>query len=139
MGNSEGFLNRGSRRRSCPRRDAGGERARAEENHHKEGRTRDEMDLPKGLSLCTMRRGGEWGLGVKTERGILDIEAASDHFDIDDVPETMDELLRAGGGNEVQDVVEKSLSAKGTQRLFLKRTSSSDASRTGTNHHGRAH
>lgn len=95
-------------------------RVRAEKAEQKEGRTRDEMDLPKGLSLCTMRRGGEWGLGVKTERGILDIEAASDHFDIDDVPETIDDLLREGGGNEVQEVVEKAMSAKGSQRLFLK-------------------
>ena len=91
-------------------------RARAEKADHKDGRTRDEMDLPKGLSLCTMRRGGEWGLGVKTERGILDIEAASDHFDIDDVPEKIDELLREGGGKEVQDVVKKALSARAEAR-----------------------
>ena len=95
-------------------------RARAGNDDPKGGRAHEEMDLPKGSSLCTLQRGGEWGLGVKTERGILDIEAASDHFDIDDVPDTIDELLREGGGKEVAEVVEKSLSAKGTQRLFLK-------------------
>lgn len=94
--------------------------ARAQTNDDKKQRTGDEMDLPKGLSLCTLQRGSEWGLGVKTERGILDIEAAADHFDTDEMPGTLDELLREGGGKEVEDVVEKALSAKGTQRLFLK-------------------
>ena len=94
--------------------------ARAQTKDDKKERAGDEMDLPKGLSLCTLQRGSEWGLGVKTGRGILDIEAAADHFDMDEMPETLDELLREGGGGEVEDVVEKSLSAKGTQRLFLK-------------------
>lgn len=94
--------------------------ARAQTNDAKKERAGDEMDLPKGLSLCTLQRGSDWGLGVKTERGILDIEAAADHFDMDEMPGTLDELLREGGGKEVEDVVEKALSAKGTQRLFLK-------------------
>lgn len=94
--------------------------ARAGKDAPKQARAGDPMDLPKRLSLCTLQRGGEWGLGVKTERGVLDVEAASDHFDIDDVPETVDDLLREGGGKEVEEVVERALSAKGTQRLFLK-------------------
>src|SRR5688572_16325888 len=54
--------------------------------------------LPAGLTVCTLARGDEWELGVRTERGILDVEAASDHFDVDDVPESVDELLQEGGG-----------------------------------------
>ena len=76
--------------------------ARAGKDAPKQARAGDLTDLPKKLSLCTLQRGGEWGLGVKTERGVLDIEAASDHFDIDDVPETVDDLLREGGLRERQ-------------------------------------
>jgi 2-keto-4-pentenoate hydratase/2-oxohepta-3-ene-1,7-dioic acid hydratase in catechol pathway len=76
--------------------------------------------LPSDLALCTLKRGGEWGLGVRTERGILDIEAASDHFDIDDVPETIDELLQEGGGDELKEVIEKSLASKHPKPFFLK-------------------
>lgn len=94
--------------------------ARAGKEEPKQARADDEMDLPKASSLCTLQRGGEWGLGVKTERGVLDIEAASDYFDIDDLPETVDELLHEGGGGEVEEVVETALSAKNVQRLFLK-------------------
>ena len=76
--------------------------------------------LPEGLALCTLKRGGEWGLGVKTERGILDVEAASDHFDIDDAPETIDELIQEGGGNVLQEVVAAALGAKHPRSFFLK-------------------
>lgn len=78
-----------------------------------------EGSLPAGLALCTLKRGGEWGLGVRTERGILDIEAAADHFDIDDAPETVDELLQEGGGETLQEVIEAALSAKHPKPFFL--------------------
>src|SRR6185503_11871 len=94
--------------------------ARADREEPKKARADDEIVLPKASLLCTLQRDGEWWLGVKTERGVLDVEAASDHFDIDDVPETVDELLHEGGGREVEEVVETAMSAKGAQRLFLK-------------------
>ena len=80
----------------------------------------DAMDLPAGMALCTLRRGGEWGLGVNTRHGILDIEAASDHFDIDDVPDTLDELLHEGGANKLEEVVETALESKGAHPFFLR-------------------
>jgi 2-keto-4-pentenoate hydratase/2-oxohepta-3-ene-1,7-dioic acid hydratase in catechol pathway len=76
--------------------------------------------LPKGLALCTLKRGGEWGLGVRTARGILDIEAASDHFEIDDAPETVDEVLQEGGGETLEEVIETALSAKHPKPFFLR-------------------
>jgi 2-keto-4-pentenoate hydratase/2-oxohepta-3-ene-1,7-dioic acid hydratase in catechol pathway len=75
--------------------------------------------LPEGLTLCTLKRGGEWGLGVKTARGILDVEAASDHFDIDGEPESVDELLKEGGGEALQEVIEAALAAKHPRPFFL--------------------
>jgi 2-keto-4-pentenoate hydratase/2-oxohepta-3-ene-1,7-dioic acid hydratase in catechol pathway len=96
-------------------------RVRAEDKGaKKEDSGHDAMHLPAGMALCTLQRGGEWGLGVKTRRGILDIEAASDHFDIDDVPDTLDELLQEGGAEKVEEVVEKALESKGARRFFLR-------------------
>ncbi|HWH48278.1 MAG TPA: fumarylacetoacetate hydrolase family protein [Burkholderiales bacterium] len=94
--------------------------ARASKDEPKNVRADNAMDLPKASLLCTLQRDGDFWLGVKTQRGVLDVEAASDYFDIDDVPETVDELLHEGGGREVEEVVEAALSAKGAERLFLK-------------------
>lgn len=73
-----------------------------------------------GLALCTLKRGGEWGLGVRTQRGILDVEAAADHFDVDDAPETIDELIREGGAEKLREVMEAALEAKHPRPFFLK-------------------
>jgi 2-keto-4-pentenoate hydratase/2-oxohepta-3-ene-1,7-dioic acid hydratase in catechol pathway len=78
-----------------------------------------ETTLPKGLTLCTLKRGGEWGLGVRTARGILDVEAASDHFDIDGEPESVDELLKEGGGEALQEVIAAAMAAKHPRPFFL--------------------
>ena len=94
--------------------------ARASKDEPKSVRADNAMDLPKTSLLCTLQRDGDFWLGVKTQRGVLDVEAASDFFDIDEVPETVDELLHEGGGREVEEVVEAALSAKGAERLFLK-------------------
>ena len=39
--------------------------------------------VARGFVFATLRRSDGYGLGVRTNRGILDVEAASDHFDID--------------------------------------------------------
>ncbi|HYJ19394.1 MAG TPA: fumarylacetoacetate hydrolase family protein [Burkholderiales bacterium] len=76
--------------------------------------------LLKGLSLCTLKRGGKWGIGVKTQRGVLDVEAASDHFDIDGEPDSLDELIQEGGGEALEEVIEKAMAAKHPKPFFLK-------------------
>ena len=30
------------------------------------------QELPKGMTFATLRQGGEYGLGIRTERGVLD-------------------------------------------------------------------
>ena len=77
------------------------------------------ITVPKGLTLCTLKRGGEWGLGVKTERGILDVEAASDFFDIDGEPETLDELVQGGGGEALLETIEAAMPEKHPRSFFL--------------------
>lgn len=75
--------------------------------------------LPKGLTLCTLKRGGKWGIGVKTDRGILDIEAASDHFEIDGGPDSLDELIQEGGGDALEEVIGAAMGAKHPRPFFL--------------------
>jgi 2-keto-4-pentenoate hydratase/2-oxohepta-3-ene-1,7-dioic acid hydratase in catechol pathway len=37
-------------------------------------------ELPKGMTFCTLRREGGFGLGLRTKRGILDVAAAEEAF-----------------------------------------------------------
>jgi 2-keto-4-pentenoate hydratase/2-oxohepta-3-ene-1,7-dioic acid hydratase in catechol pathway len=37
-------------------------------------------DLPKGMSFCTLRNNGGYTLGLRTDRGILDVAAAEQEF-----------------------------------------------------------
>lgn len=97
--------------------------AAAEEEQKKSGdkeeKAGDGGNLPEGLVLCTLKRGGEWGLGVRTERGILDVEAAADHFDIDDAPETIDELIHEGGGDTLDEVIKAAMGTRHPKPFFL--------------------
>jgi 2-keto-4-pentenoate hydratase/2-oxohepta-3-ene-1,7-dioic acid hydratase in catechol pathway len=47
----------------------------------------------KGLTLCTLRRGARHGLGVRTDRGILDVAAAEQDFR-EGAPTTIDMLFQ---------------------------------------------
>src|SRR5262245_8176018 len=37
-------------------------------------------DLPRGMTFCSLRREGGFGLGLRTQRGILDVAAAEEAF-----------------------------------------------------------
>jgi len=49
--------------------------------------------MVKGLTLLTMRRKGEYCLGVKTGKGILDVQQAAKMLKME-APGTMDDLLQ---------------------------------------------
>ena len=63
-------------------------------------------ELPRGVTLATIRRGTEWGLAVKTERGLLDVRLAEGVFR-QNAPRTVDELFERGGGEELQRLIER--------------------------------
>jgi 2-keto-4-pentenoate hydratase/2-oxohepta-3-ene-1,7-dioic acid hydratase in catechol pathway len=65
-------------------------------------------DLPRGLTLGSMRRGAEYGLAVKTDQGVLDVKAARAAVDID-APVSMEELFARGGGGELERLTEWAL------------------------------
>lgn len=75
-----------------------------------------DMVMPKGLTLVTFASGGSYGLGVKTERGILDVRAAAKQMKRA-VPTTIDELIR-GGDHGLTDLV-KAATDKGGNALFV--------------------
>src|SRR5882762_5614310 len=55
-------------------------------------------ELPRNMTFCTLRRDGRYVLGVRTQRGVLDVEKAGKALRRP-APTTMDELLQ---GTDVQ-------------------------------------
>jgi 2-keto-4-pentenoate hydratase/2-oxohepta-3-ene-1,7-dioic acid hydratase in catechol pathway len=70
--------------------------------------------MPRGLTLLTFRKNGEYRLGVKTEQGVLDVKEASGLLHLP-APTTMDDLLQNEDGpnlNALVDAAGKAASAK---------------------------
>ncbi len=76
------------------------------------------FEMPRGLTLLNMRRDKGYGLGVKTDRGVLDVSAAASALNMP-APTDMDDLLQNGKGGILKSVVDAA-AAKGTPALFLR-------------------
>jgi 2-keto-4-pentenoate hydratase/2-oxohepta-3-ene-1,7-dioic acid hydratase in catechol pathway len=76
-------------------------------------------ELPRQMTFVTIRRGGDLSLGVKTDRGILDVRRAEAAFKVR-APTTIDELLhaRAGAALALGRLVEKA-AAKPTNGIYV--------------------
>src|SRR5271165_4939111 len=75
--------------------------------------------MARGVTLLTMRRNGEYRLGAKTSKGILDVKEAAGMLNLY-APATLDDMLQREQGASVQAVVEAGLKSNATQKLFLK-------------------
>jgi len=75
--------------------------------------------MARGLVLLTMRRNGEYRLGAKTSKGILDVKEAAAALNLYS-PATLDDMLQHDEGASVQAVVEAAMKSNRTQKLFLK-------------------
>jgi 2-keto-4-pentenoate hydratase/2-oxohepta-3-ene-1,7-dioic acid hydratase in catechol pathway len=75
--------------------------------------------MARGLTLLTMRRSGEYRLGVKTEKGVLDVPEAAKLLKIQ-APGTMDELLMKEAGPALNALVSAALKSKAPEKAFLK-------------------
>jgi 2-keto-4-pentenoate hydratase/2-oxohepta-3-ene-1,7-dioic acid hydratase in catechol pathway len=64
--------------------------------------------MAKGLTLLTMRRNGEFRLGVKTDHGVLDVKDASGLLHMP-AAATMDDLLQNEDGPNLNALVEAAL------------------------------
>src|SRR5205807_1895802 len=84
-----------------------------------------ERGMARGLTLLTMRRSGEYRLGAKTGKGILDVPEAAKLLQMR-APATMDDLLQNQDGpslNALVDAALKSASVQGLAAVFLKEES----------------
>ena len=73
--------------------------------------------MAKGLTLLTMRVGGADRLGVKTERGILNVAQAATILKMY-APATMDDLLQNEDGPAIEALVKASLASNAVQAAF---------------------
>ena len=74
-------------------------------------------EMPQGMTFVTIRRGGEQSLGIKTDRGILDVRKAEAAFK-QKAPTTINEVFQRGGGPGLKRLLERTQSGK-ANGLFL--------------------
>lgn len=72
--------------------------------------------MPRGMTLVNMRTPGGYRLGIKTERGILDVAAAATVTGLP-APTDMDDLLQNGRGDQLRAVLAAALARPGTSFL----------------------
>lgn len=75
--------------------------------------------MAKGLTLLTMRKNGEYRLGVKTDQGILDVAEAASLLKMY-APPTMDDLLQHEDGPSLNALVDAALKSRAAQKAFVK-------------------
>jgi 2-keto-4-pentenoate hydratase/2-oxohepta-3-ene-1,7-dioic acid hydratase in catechol pathway len=90
----------------------------AQAAHEKDKPRREDADLPLRLTVGHIKRGDNLTLAVKTDMGVLDVHGAGETLNYD-VPHSVDEMLREGGGQLVNTVVLKAKGAQWARRHFL--------------------
>jgi 2-keto-4-pentenoate hydratase/2-oxohepta-3-ene-1,7-dioic acid hydratase in catechol pathway len=73
-------------------------------------------DAPRGMTFATLRRDGKDGLGIKTERGILDVKKAEAALRLG-AATTINEVIARGGGRALQALV--AAAKTGPAELFV--------------------
>jgi 2-keto-4-pentenoate hydratase/2-oxohepta-3-ene-1,7-dioic acid hydratase in catechol pathway len=74
--------------------------------------------MARGLTLLTVRRNGEYRLGVKTDKGILDAPAAAQLLHMY-APATMDDLLQDEDGPSLNALVSAALQSGAARAAFV--------------------
>jgi len=75
--------------------------------------------MAHGLTLLTISHNGEYRLGVKTDKGILDVVEAAGLLHMH-APATMDDLLQNEDGPSLNALVDEALKSKKALKCFLK-------------------
>jgi 2-keto-4-pentenoate hydratase/2-oxohepta-3-ene-1,7-dioic acid hydratase in catechol pathway len=78
--------------------------------------------MAHGLTLLTMDRHGEYRLGVKTDKGILDVQQAANILHLH-APATMDDLLQDEDGPSLNALVSAALESGAARSAFLREES----------------
>src|ERR1700694_1029919 len=75
--------------------------------------------LARGLTFATLKRDGGYGLGVRTERGILDVVAAERDFH-ENAPTTIDAVFRGEGDTDaLKRLVDKAGASASASKYFV--------------------
>lgn len=76
-------------------------------------------ELPRNMTFATLRRGNGYGLGLRTDRGILDIMAAESRFRLN-APTTIEAVLHGPGDNvALRRLVDRALADQANGSLFV--------------------
>ena len=76
-------------------------------------------ELPKGMTFATLQRANGYGLGLKTERGILDVSAADADFR-ENAPTTIDAVFKGEGDiTGLNRLADKAKSASSADKYFI--------------------
>ena len=75
--------------------------------------------IARGVTLLTIRQNGEYRLGVKTGKGILDVSPAAKLLGLH-APATMDDLLQQEDGPSLNALVDAAAKSAAAQNAFLK-------------------
>lgn len=75
--------------------------------------------MARGLTVLTMRRDGEYRLGVKSDKGILDVPLAAKLLNMS-APATVDDLLQREDGPSLNALVDAALKSRAAQKAFIK-------------------
>ena len=75
--------------------------------------------MARGLTVLSIRRGSEFRLGVKNEKGVLDVVQAAKILRMP-APATIDELLQNEDGPSLNALVDAAMKSKAAQKALLK-------------------
>jgi 2-keto-4-pentenoate hydratase/2-oxohepta-3-ene-1,7-dioic acid hydratase in catechol pathway len=78
----------------------------------------DRKDLPKQMTFCTLRRDGRYVLGIRTPKGVLDVEKAAKILG-KSAPTTIDEVLHGADPRVMKSLVDESLSSVTAKAAFI--------------------
>jgi 2-keto-4-pentenoate hydratase/2-oxohepta-3-ene-1,7-dioic acid hydratase in catechol pathway len=81
--------------------------------------TTGSQQMPRGFAFAALRRPSGYGLGIRTERGILDVAAAEQEFR-ENAPTTIDAVFRGEGDvNGLKRLLDKASASPSAERLFV--------------------
>ena len=76
-----------------------------------------EFEMPRGMTLLAYRDAGQYCLGVKTPKGILEVNKAASRLKLP-APSSIDDLLQHGKGGMLKRLVDAATAKGDSSRLF---------------------
>ena len=92
--------------------------ATAAEQQQKSQPAGDRKDLPRGITFCTLRHDGQYTLGIRTPKGILEVVRASKILG-KSAPATIDEVLQGVDATSLKAFVDEALASEGLVSAFI--------------------